>query len=46
MEITYTKISQILTELKTITMKNNDTEWKLEEMEVAPFEDDEIDDNE
>ncbi len=27
-------------------MKENDTKWKLEEMEVGTFEDDETDDNE
>jgi len=27
-------------------MKTNDTEWKLEEMEVAALEDDETDDKE
>ena len=27
-------------------MKNNDTKWKLEEIEVFPTENDKIDDNE
>ncbi len=40
------KYFQITTELKTITMKNNDTKWKLEETEVFSPENNETDDNE
>ncbi len=40
------KYFQISTELKTITMKNNDTKWKLEETEVFSPENNETDDNE